>query len=183
LTYDLTIVTIFYIVYLVTDKKGNRKIVGQFPVLSEVFCLLVIAMVVKLTKSDIEFMQKLPVCRLATVAEKCKPMVRPVWPVFDGKNVYIASDFGTPKLKQIEANPQVSVVFDDYDRENWTNLRGIRIQGEASVLIKGEEYGHAHTLLKDKYPEYRSKEGGWKEGEVPIIKIAPSSVAKWANGT
>jgi general stress protein 26 len=139
-------------------------------------------MAAKFSKNDIEFMQKIPVCRLATVANNCAPIVRPVWPVFDGKNVYIATDFGTAKLKQIEANPKVSVVFDDYDRENWISLRGIRVQGTASVLIKGEDYNHAHTLLKEKYPEYRSEEGVWEEGEVPIIKIAPQSVAKWANG-
>ncbi len=140
-------------------------------------------MVTKLSRSDVEFVQKLPVCRLATVAADCGPMVRPVWPVFDGKYVYIATDFGTEKLRHIQANPKVSVVFDDYDRKEWTNLRGVRFQGCASVLMKGEEYRHAHSLLKAKYPEYRTKEGGWEEGEVPIIRVEPSSVMKWANGT
>ncbi len=139
-------------------------------------------MAIKLSKIDIEFVKKLPVCRLATSANGCEPMVRPVWPVYDGENVYIATDFGTPKLKQIGANPKVSVVFDDYDRENWVNLRGVRMQGTATILIRGEEYRHAHQLLQDKYPEYRTKEGGWKEGEVPILRLAPTSVAKWANG-
>jgi general stress protein 26 len=97
-------------------------------------------MVAKFSKSAVSFMQQLPVCRVATSAMDCAPMVRPVWPVFDGKTVYFATDFGTPKLKQIEQNPKVSVIFDDYDRNNWTNLLGIRVQGEASVLLKGEEY-------------------------------------------
>ncbi len=140
-------------------------------------------MVLKIPKEDADFMKKLPMCRIATVTGKCEPMVRPVWPVFDGKNVYIATDLDTPKLKQIEANPKVSVVFDDYDREQWINLRGVRIQGVASILMKGEEYRCAHTLLKEKYPEYRTKEGGWKEGEVPIIRIEPTKFWKWANGT
>ncbi len=109
-------------------------------------------------------------------------MVRPVWPVFDGKTVYFATDFGTPKLKQIEQNPKVSMVFDDYDKNNWINLRGVRIQGEASVLLKGEEYRYAHSLLKEKYPEYRTKEGGWEEGEVPIVKVVPLSARRWAIG-
>ena len=137
---------------------------------------------VKLSESDIAFIKELPVCRLATATETCAPMVRPVWPVFDGKNIYIATDPGTVKLKQINRNPHVSVAFDDYDRANWVNLKGIRIQGTAEILWKGEEYRHSHALLKAKYPEYRTKEGGWKEGEVPIIKITPQSVRKWANG-
>lgn len=139
-------------------------------------------MILKLSKTDIEFMQKLPVYRLATVTKDCEPTVRPVWSAFDGKTVYIATDFGKSKLKHIEANPKVSVVFDDYDRNEWTILRGIQLRGLASVLIKGVEYRHAHNLLKEKYPEYRTKDGGWQEGEVPIIKIVPSSVKKWASG-
>ncbi len=139
-------------------------------------------MATKLSKSDIVFIQQLPVCRLATVTKNCEPVVRPVWPVFDGKTVYIATDPETPKLEHLKANPKVSVVFDDYDRNNWSNLRGIRVQGEAVILWEGKEYRQAHTLLKNKYPEYRTEEGGWKEGELPIIRITPKSIAKWADG-
>ncbi len=139
-------------------------------------------MTIKLSTSEISFIQALPVCRLATTSKECEPIVRPVWPVFDGKNVYIATDFGTPKLKQIEANPHVSVVFDDYDRENWVNLRGVGFQGRAEILTEGKEYRQSHALLKEKYPEYRTKEGGWKAGEVPIIKITPRNLSRWANG-
>jgi nitroimidazol reductase NimA-like FMN-containing flavoprotein (pyridoxamine 5'-phosphate oxidase superfamily) len=109
-------------------------------------------------------------------------MVRPVWPVFDGVFFYFASDPDTPKLEQIEANPQVSLVFDDYDPKNWSNIKGIRIQGEAELLWSGEEYRYAHSMLKEKYPEYRTEDGGWKEGELPIIKITPISFARWSSG-
>ena len=139
-------------------------------------------MVQKVSKKDVEFMQQLPVCRLATATEECEPIVRPVWPVFDGLNIYIASDPDTPKLEQIEANPQVSLVFDDYDRNNWSNLRGIRVQGEATIMWNGKEYRYAHDLLKEKYPEYQTEGGGWKEGDIPIIKVMPISYTKWAQG-
>jgi nitroimidazol reductase NimA-like FMN-containing flavoprotein (pyridoxamine 5'-phosphate oxidase superfamily) len=136
----------------------------------------------KLSKSEVAFIQQLPVCRLATVTEDCEPVVRPVWPVFDGVYVYIASDPDTPKLEHIETNPQVSLVFDDYDRSNWSNVKGVRIQGEAELLWNGEEYRYAHDLLKEKYPEYQTEEGGWKEGDLPIIKITPTGFNKWAAG-
>ena len=139
-------------------------------------------MVQKLSKKDVEFIQQLPVCRLATATEECEPIVRPVWPVFDGLNIYIASDPDTPKLEQIEANPQVSLVFDDYDRKNWSIIKGIRVQGEATIMWDGKEYRYAHDLLKEKYPEYQTEEGGWKEGDVPIIKVMPISYTKWAQG-
>jgi nitroimidazol reductase NimA-like FMN-containing flavoprotein (pyridoxamine 5'-phosphate oxidase superfamily) len=139
-------------------------------------------MVEKLSKSDVEFIQQLPIGRLATVTKECEPVVRPVWPVFDSVFIYFASDPDTPKLEHIEANPEVSMVFDDYDRDNWSNAKGIRIQGEAEILWEGEEYRYAHSLLEEKYPEYRSPEGSWKEGDVPIIKITPTSFSKWASG-
>ncbi len=141
-------------------------------------------MTTRLSKLDKKFIQELPVCRLATTTQNCEPMVRPVWPVFDGKHVYIATDVGLPKLKQIENNPKVSVVFDDYDRNNWTTLRGIRMQGQAHILLEGEEYKQAHELLMEKYPEYRPpSEQSWKDDEkVPIIKIMPKSFQSWAGG-
>jgi nitroimidazol reductase NimA-like FMN-containing flavoprotein (pyridoxamine 5'-phosphate oxidase superfamily) len=139
-------------------------------------------MVQKLSKKDVAFMQQLPVCRLATATEECEPIVRPVWPVFDGLNIYIASEPDTPKLEQIEANPEVSLVFDDYDRDNWSIIKGIRVQGEATIMLNGKEYRYAHDLLKEKYPEYRSEAGSWKEGDIPIIKVTPTSFNTWAQG-
>ena len=139
-------------------------------------------MVENLSKSDVKFIQELVVCRLATVTKDCEPMVRPVWAVFDSVFIYFASDPETPKLEHILQNPQVSLSFDDYDRENWSSYKGIRVQGEAEVLWKGEEYRYAHSLLEEKYPEYKTEEGGWKEGDVPIIKITPVSFGKWVGG-
>ena len=137
---------------------------------------------IKLSKSDKTFIQEMPVGRLATATEECEPIVRPIWPVFDGVFIYFASDPDTPKLEQIESNPQVSLVFDDYDPKNWSIIKGIRIQGEAELLWNGKEYQYAHSMLKEKYPEYRTEDGGWKEGELPIIKITPTSFAKWSFG-
>ena len=137
---------------------------------------------IKLSKPDIAFIKQLPVCRLATATEECEPVVRPVWAIFDGANIYFASDPDTPKLEHIEANPQVSLVFDDYDEKNWSIVKGIRVQGEAEIMLNGKEYRYAHDLLKEKYPEYASPEGVWKEGDVLIIKVTPVSFNKWASG-
>jgi len=130
----------------------------------------------------VSFIQELPVSRIATSTKNGNPRVRPIWHIYDGNNVYFASDPGTVKLRHIKQNPNVSIVFDDYDRTNWSNLRGIRVQGTAKILYKGKKYRHAHGLLKDKYPEYRTTQGGWKEGEIPIIKITLKSFGKWTDG-
>lgn len=76
----------------------------------------------------------------------------------------------------------MSLVFDDYDRDNWSNLKGIRAQGEATILWSGKEYKYAYDLLKEKFPEYQTEAGGWKEGDVPIIKVTVTSFTKWAAG-
>ena len=49
-------------------------------------------------------------------------------------------------------------------------------------MWSGKEYAYAHTLLKEKFPEYQTESGGWKEGDVPIIKILPTSFTKWQQG-
>jgi nitroimidazol reductase NimA-like FMN-containing flavoprotein (pyridoxamine 5'-phosphate oxidase superfamily) len=144
---------------------------------------LVKYMGIKLSKSDTAFIKQLPIGRLATATEDCEPVVRPVWPVFDGVYIYFASDPDTPKLEQIESNPQVSIVFDDYEKDNWSNVKGIRVQGEAEIMWNGKEYVYAHDLLKEKFPEYRTEEGGWKDGDIPIIKITPTFVNKWGPGS
>ncbi|MCW4024740.1 MAG: pyridoxamine 5'-phosphate oxidase family protein [Candidatus Bathyarchaeota archaeon] len=136
----------------------------------------------KLSKSDAAFIQKLPVGRLATATEDCEPIVRPVWPVFDGIYFYIAFEPDSPTLEQLEVNPQVSLVIDDYDRDNWSTAKGICVQGEAEIIWSGKEYQYAHSLLKEKYPAYQTESGSWKEGEVPIIKITTTSYERWQEG-
>ena len=81
-------------------------------------------MVETLSKSDVDFIQKLPVCRLATVTKDCEPMVRPVWYVFDAVFIYFASDPDMPKLEHIDENPQVSLACDDYDEEQLGQRQG-----------------------------------------------------------
>jgi nitroimidazol reductase NimA-like FMN-containing flavoprotein (pyridoxamine 5'-phosphate oxidase superfamily) len=137
---------------------------------------------IRLSKSDIAFIKQLPVCRLATSTEECEPVVRPVWPVFDGANIYIASDPDTPKLEHIEANPQVSLVFDDYDPKNWSTIKGIRVQGEAELLWNGKEYRYAHDLLKKITLNTQSRRH-LEEGDVPIIAVTwYLSLSKWSSG-
>lgn len=139
-------------------------------------------MTVKLSKYNIVFIQALPVCRVATATLTGKPRVRPVWHVFDGKVIYFASDPGTIKLRHIAKNPKVSMAFDDYDRSNWSDIHGIRVQGVAKIMWGGKEYRYAHELLKQKFPEYNTEEGGWKEGDVAIIKVTPQSYGEWTFG-
>jgi nitroimidazol reductase NimA-like FMN-containing flavoprotein (pyridoxamine 5'-phosphate oxidase superfamily) len=142
----------------------------------------VIEMVLDLSDSDAAFIKQLPVARIATATKTGNPRVRPIWPVFDGAHIYFATDPGTVKLRHVKENPEVSIVFDEYDQKDWSNLKGIRIQGTARILSSGDEYRCAHALLMEKYPEYRTEKGGWNYSEIPIIKITPKSFGKWSDG-
>ena len=124
-----------------------------------------------------EDVPKAVVARVSTVNARNEPNCTPVWPVFDGKKIYFATDPSTQKLKNLKRNPGIAITFDDYDKKDWSKTFGIMFKGSAQILEKGEEYMHAYRLLMDKYPEYR--EDPWQEGEVPIIAVSPDKVARW----
>ena len=124
-------------------------------------------MVLKLSKKDVAFMQQLPVCRLATATEECEPIVRPVWPVFDGLNIYIASDPDTPKLEQIEANPEVSLVFDDYDRDNWSIIKASAFKEKQELCGMAKNIVMPMTSSKKNTRNTKLKKAGGKKATYP----------------
>lgn len=73
----------------------------------------------------IEDVPKAVVARVSTVNARNEPNCTPVWPVFDGKKVYFATDPGTQKLKNLRRNPGIAVTFDDYDKKDWSKTFGI----------------------------------------------------------
>ena len=123
----------------------------------------------KLLKSDIIFIQQLPVCRLATATEDCEPVVRPVWPVFDGVFVYIASDPDTPKLEHIEANPQVDgrnpltsagACYALY-APKWDLTRPVGSWNRVRILVQGNHT--EYWLNGEKIVEYELGSAEWKK--------------------
>jgi PPOX class probable F420-dependent enzyme len=124
------------------------------------------------------------VARLGTVDAAGQPLVVPVCYAFDGLRWYSAID-GKPKragdrplrrVRNIEANPRVSVLIDRYD-ENWAELRYVIIQGTADLLSGGQEYQYAIGLLMAKYPQYASVPVG-RERDV-VIRVIPDSFHQW----
>jgi len=121
--------------------------------------------------------------RLATADAEGRPHVVPICFAFDGRHLYSAID-RKPKraaprrlrrVRNIEANPQVALVVDDYV-EDWRRLRFVLISGTARVIARGREHARAIALLREKYPQYR----GMRLEERPVIKISPRHVAAWA---
>jgi PPOX class probable F420-dependent enzyme len=122
--------------------------------------------------------------RLATADAAGRPLVVPVCYAFDGEALYSAIDAkpkratgrGLRRIRNIEANPQVSLVVDEYDEE-WTRLRYVIVEGRAALLTGGETFGRAVDLLREKYPQYRAM--GLSRAAGLLVAIAPERMVAW----
>jgi PPOX class probable F420-dependent enzyme len=116
------------------------------------------------------------VARMATADVRGRPYVVPIVFAVDGEAIYSVVD-AKPKrslrlrrLANIEANPQVSLLVDQYD-EDWGALWWARADGRARVVGTGPEYERAIALLRAKYPQY--------EVWAPIGPAIVVSVGAW----
>jgi PPOX class probable F420-dependent enzyme len=78
------------------------------------------------------------------------------------------------RVRNIQANPQVSLVVDHYD-EDWQRLWYILVSGEARLLLDGDQREAAIALLRQKYSQYREMD----IDQNPVIKIMPTRVVSW----
>ncbi len=120
--------------------------------------------------------------RLATADASGQPLVVPVCYVFDGARCYSAID-AKPKrtrelrrLKNIAANPHVSLVVDVWD-EDWSKLCWVIVEGRAEVLTGGDDFARAVDALVAKYPQYRAMALDRTTGAV--VRVGASRVLAW----
>jgi PPOX class probable F420-dependent enzyme len=120
--------------------------------------------------------------RLATADAAGRPLVVPVCYAWDGARCYSAVD-AKPKqtrhlrrLKNIAANPYVSLVVDVWD-EDWSRLCWVIVEGRAEVLGGGADFTRAIDLLGAKYPQYATLKLDRDAGAV--IAITPERVLSW----
>jgi PPOX class probable F420-dependent enzyme len=132
-----------------------------------------------------------PVLRLATAGADLQPHLVPcTFVVDDAGRVAIGID-DKPKasarlrrLKNIDANPRVSMLVDRYD-DDWTRLWWARADGIAAVEREGgerdggERDGGEHAahwrLLVAKYPQY-----GGQPQSGPVIVVTVESWTGWS---
>ena len=101
------------------------------------------------------------VARLATVARDGRPHIVPITFAPTEDALYFAVDqkpkrsSDLQRLRNIEANPAVSVLLDHYE-DDWTQLWWVRVDGRARIVRDGAELETAFTLLSRRYPQYRS---------------------------
>ena len=132
---------------------------------------------------DAEFLRYARIGHLASVNPAGQPHVIPVCFAFDGRTVYSVLD-RKPKsapvtrlrrVKNILANPKVSLVVDHYE-EDWARLRYVLLLGAAELLTEGDEWAASLGLLREKYPQYREMDLAGS----PVIKITPERFVCWS---
>lgn len=131
------------------------------------------------------FISEHRVARLATADGDGRPSVIPICYVFDCGSIYspidekpkTAAAESLKRVRNIEANPRVSLIIDDYS-ENWSELQWVLVNGFAEIILprdQASEHARAVALLRNKYPQYYSM----AIDERMIIKITPTRIKRW----
>jgi PPOX class probable F420-dependent enzyme len=119
------------------------------------------------------------VAHLATVSAEGRPHVVPIVFALDGDTIYFAVDSKPKKttrltrLKNIAANPAVSVLVDRYD-DDWTRLWWVRADGTAHILTDDADADRVIELLATRYHQYATERPGG-----PVVAIHIDRLTGW----
>jgi PPOX class probable F420-dependent enzyme len=120
------------------------------------------------------------VAHLATVSAEGRPHIVPIVFALDGDTLYFAVDAKPKKttelarLKNIAANPSVSVLIDHYE-DDWTRLWWVRADGTARVLTEHAGAERAIDLLSKRYQQHVSE-----RPRGPVVAIHIDRLTGWS---
>jgi nitroimidazol reductase NimA-like FMN-containing flavoprotein (pyridoxamine 5'-phosphate oxidase superfamily) len=117
------------------------------------------------------------VCRVATVSRHRVPHVVPVCHVVLGGKLYFGSEKTAQKVLNLRSNPNVAVTVDLYS-DDWSNLKGVMIQGTVAFIEKGLRFRHIRKALYSKYPQYPDQ-AALAEADSVIMEVTPRNVFSW----
>lgn len=128
------------------------------------------------------FIKRQPVARLATVDPQGRPHVVPVVFAFDRHRLFTPID-RKPKhagprqlqrVRNIQANPEVSILFDEY-HDDWRRLAWVQLRGLARFVEAGDERDLGIKLLAEKYPQYKNQ----SLTDRPVIVVSADGMISW----
>lgn len=135
------------------------------------------------TASEITFIQRQRVARLATSDADGHPTLVPVCYACDGERFYTPLD-EKPKsidarrlkrVRNIEARHEASLLIDQY-ADDWSQLGYVLIYGRAEIVSPGSQlHTRALPLLRARYPQYHTM----ALENLPVIVITPQRVRAW----
>jgi len=132
---------------------------------------------VRLTKKVAKLIGHERVCRVATADAEGRSHLVPVCHVLAGDRIYFGSGDDGRKVKNIKANAQIAVTVDLYS-DDWSQLRGVMVQGTARLIERGPRFKQARARLYAKYPQY-SKEAALSPSDSVIVEVTPTHVFTW----
>ncbi len=130
--------------------------------------------------SEAAFVAGARTAALATTYPDGRPHVVPISTVLDLHRVVFATERETQKARNLEANPDVAIAFDEY-HEDWSQLRQVIAHGEAYMLDGGFEFERDRTLLYEKFPQYE-REAPIEQGSSIIVEVRVERVVSWGFG-
>jgi PPOX class probable F420-dependent enzyme len=116
------------------------------------------------------------VARLGTLSKTGRVDLVPITFAIVDDVVYTAVDHKpktTTELKRLEnvrANPEVSILIDEYDDADWSTLWWVRLRGLAHVIDDGPRHEAAVDALVAKYEQYRSVRPEGPAIEIELIR-------------
>ena len=137
--------------------------------------------------SDLErnFLARRRLAHLATADADGVPHVVPVCFAVENNNIFITVDAkpkrddGKPlkRLRNIAANPRVALVADYYDDTDWSRLGWVMLRGRAEIIERGAEHIRAQSLLRKRYPQYRTM----NLELLPVVALRIATVTGWGD--
>ena len=131
----------------------------------------------RLTKKVAKLIGSERVCRVATAGAQGQPHLVPVVHVLAGDKIYFGSGDDGRKVKNVRENPHITVTIDLYS-EDWSQLRGVMVQGTARLIERGPRFKQARSRLYEKYPQY-AREAALSPSDSVIVEVTPTHVFTW----
>lgn len=117
------------------------------------------------------------VCRVATAGVGGQPHLVPVCHVVSGGKIYFASGDDGRKVENLRGNPQLALTVDLYS-DDWSHLKGVMVQGTATLIERGPRFRKIRDLLYTKYPQYR-REAALSPSDSVVVEVTPKKVFTW----
>ena len=121
----------------------------------------------RLTRKVAKLIASERVCRVATAGADGRPHLVPVCHVLAGDKIYFASGDDGRK----------AVTIDLYS-DDWSQLRGVMVQGTARLIERGPRFKQARSRLYAKYPQY-AKEAAISPSDSVVVELTPTHVFTW----
>jgi len=132
---------------------------------------------VRLNKKVSRLIARERVCRVATAGSDGKTHLVPVCHVMAGDKIYFGSGNDARKVTNLRENPRIAVTIDLYSEE-WSELKGVMVQGTATLIERGPRFKQARARLYEKYPQY-PEEAALATSDSVIVEVTPTKVFTW----